>query len=125
MKVKQEVANLKQTDIYSLLLFAMFKLRDIPEYSAISELAYVLDKENLLRLCEFFGGVTIKIPTIDELESMVYSLVLYQYVDVEGMGYDKAVELVGAKSCDLRKVKTGYQGIKKVLENYSFGMKDE
>lgn len=26
------------------------------EYSSLSELAYILDKDNLLNLCEFFGG---------------------------------------------------------------------
>ena len=68
------IDNLKKRDVYSLMLFVLYKLRDIPEYSSISELAYILDKDNLLRLCEYFGGITLTIPTIDELESIIYSL---------------------------------------------------
>ena len=88
---KTELDNLRTKDIYSLILFALFKLKDLPEYSALSELAYILDKENLLKLCEFFGGMTITIPTMQELESIVYSLVLYQYVKIDGMEYNDAV----------------------------------
>jgi hypothetical protein len=88
---KTELDNLRTKDIYSLILFALFKLKDLPEYSALSELAYILDKENLLKLCEFFGGMTITIPTMQELESIVYSLVLYQYVNIDGMEYNDAV----------------------------------
>ena len=49
-KIKEELAKLKDSDIYSLIMFALFKIRDIPEYSAISELSYLLDKKNLLNL---------------------------------------------------------------------------
>lgn len=88
---KTELDNLRTKDIYSLILFALFKLKDLPEYASLSELAYILDKENLLKLCEFFGGMTITIPTMQELESIVYSLVLYQYINIDGMQYNEAV----------------------------------
>ena len=120
MKVKEELLKLKEMDIYSLVLFALFKLRDVPGYSATTELANILDKENYLKLCEFFGGLTITIPTIQELESMVYSLVLYQYVDIEGKPYDEAVKLIGHRSSDLRKVKSDYYQLKCVLNQYDF-----
>ena len=71
MKVKEELSNLKETDIYSLMMFVLYKMIDIPEYSSISELAFILDKDNLLKLCEYYGGTTIKIPTIQDLESIV------------------------------------------------------
>lgn len=118
-RTKEELLKLKDVDIYSLILFALFKLRDVPEYSSLSELAYILDKESLLKLCEYFGGLTLKIPTIDELESLIYSLVLYQYVNLEGMEYTDAINLIG-KSKDLRKIKKDYFSICKILENYSF-----
>ena len=37
-KLKEEMATLKNQDTYSLMLFVLFKLRDIPEYSTLSEL---------------------------------------------------------------------------------------
>ena len=118
--VKNNIKNLKQTDYYSLVLFALYKFNEIPEYSSLSELAYVLDKDNLLNLCEVFGGQTIKIPTIHELESLIYSLLLYQYVKIENMDYDKAIDLIGHESCDLRAVKKQYLQLSKILDKYSF-----
>ena len=120
MKIEEAVATLKESDIYSLMLFAMFKLRDIPEYSSLSELVYILDKDSLLKLCEYFGGLTIKIPTIEELESIMYSLILYQYVNIDGMDYDEAVKIIGYKSSQLRKVKSDYFAICEILDKYDF-----
>lgn len=120
MKVKEELNKLKDVDVYSLILFALFKVREIPEYSSLSELVYILDKDTLLKLCEYFGGMTLKIPTINELESLVYALILYQYVNIQHMDYDEAVKLIGHESSSLRKVKSDYEKICKVLDKYSF-----
>ena len=120
MSIRKELKNLKEIDIYSLILFALFKLKDIPEYATLSELAYILDKDNLLKLCEYFGGMTITIPTIDELESIVYSLILYQYVNVDKMSYPEALKIIGHKSSDLRKVKSNYNKLCTILEQYEF-----
>lgn len=122
---KTELDNLRTKDIYSLILFALFKLKDLPEYSSLSELAYILDKENLLKLCEFFGGMTITIPTMQELESIVYSLVLYQYINIDGMEYNDAVQLLGKKSCDLRAVKSAYVKLVSILDKYDFNKRCE
>ena len=75
-RIREELTKLKDVDVYSLILFVLFKARNVPELASLSELAYVLDKDNLLKLCEYFGGQTITIPTITELEELVYSLVL-------------------------------------------------
>ena len=98
----------------------MFKLRDIPEYASLSEMVYILDKDSLLKLCEYFGGLTIKIPTIEELESIIYSLVLYQFVNIDGMDYDDAVKIIGHKSSQLRQVKADYIKICDILDRYDF-----
>ena len=118
--IRNNIEKLKQVDFYSLLLFALYKGTDIPEYSSLSQLAYVLDKDNLLNLCEYFGGQTITIPTMQEMESLVYSLLLYQYVKVEGIDYEKAVTLIGHNSCELRQVKKHYHELCDVLSNYKF-----
>lgn len=119
-RIKEELSTLKETDIYSLLLFSLFKLRDIPEYSSLSELVYILDKDSLLKLCEYFGGMTLKIPTVYELESLVYTLVLYQYVNIDGIDYNEAIKLIGHKSSDLKRVKSDYRKLCSILENYDF-----
>ena len=51
MAIKQELNKLKEMDVWSLMLFVLYNYQNIPEYSSISELAYILDKKNLLKLC--------------------------------------------------------------------------
>ena len=102
--LRKELDNLKMTDTFSLILFVLYKIRDIEEYSTISELAYVLDKDALLNLCEYFGGITLTIPTIEELESIINSLLLYQYINIDGYSYKEAIEKIGFDSFQLRKV---------------------
>lgn len=116
--IKKDLMTLKDIDIYSLSMFALYKLIEIPEYASISELPYILDKDNMLKLCEYFGGRTIRIPTISELESLMNILLLYQYVNIEGIEYQDAIKLIGYESKDLRKVKSIYNKLCKVLSNY-------
>ena len=125
MRVKEDLAKLNEVDSYSLILFVLYKLREVPEYSAISELAYVLDKSNLLKLCEYFGGLTIKIPTIEELEEIVHSLLLYQYANIDNMSFEEALKLLGKRTTDIRIVKRNYKKIKEVLEQYTFKNESE
>ena len=120
MTIKEELNQLKETDVYSMLLFILYKMKDIEEYSTLGELVYILDKQNLLNLCEYFGGLTIKIPTIDELESLLHSLMLYQYIEIDGLTYDEAIEKFGFDSFELRTIKKNYKKLSKLLENYSF-----
>lgn len=120
MTIKEELNNLKTNDIYSLMLFVLYKLRDVPEYSGISQLAYVLDEDNFLNLCEYFGGLRIKVPSIGELRDIVDALLLYQYVDIDGMEYSTAVEKVGFSSSQMRHVKKIYREIKHILREYNF-----
>ena len=119
-KVKEEIMNLKDRDIYSLILFSLYKIKNIPEYSSLSELAFLLDKESLLKLCEYFGGTTLTIPTIKELETLVYSLVLYEYVNVDGIDYNDAIKIIGSKSSDIKDIKNNYLKLIDILDNYKF-----
>ena len=120
MRIKERLLTFKDADMWSLILFALYKIKDLPEYSSISELAYVLDKENLLKLCEYFGGLKIRIPTIDELEELVYALVLYQHVNIDSMEYDEAVKMLGEKTSNFRSIKSSYEKICEILKNYEF-----
>lgn len=117
--IRKELDNLKMTDTFSLILFVLYKIRDVEEYSTISELAYILDKDALLNLCEYFGGLTIKIPTIEELNSIVNSLLLYQYINIDGYSYEEAINKIGFDSFQLRQVKKDYNKICSILSEYS------
>ena len=116
--INNELDNLKNSDILSFILFTLFKLRESNEYSAISELAYILDKENLFKLCEYFGGLTITIPTVDDLEILLNSLLLYKYIDIDNNTFEEAYSNLKDK-IDKSEVKKCYLKIKEVLQEYS------
>lgn len=116
--INDKLSNLKESDIYSVMLFALAKLRDIPEYSALSELCYILDKSSMVKLCQVFGGLTIKIPTIEELEDISYALLLYEYVDVHKIDYDEAIKRVSNPNINTKLLKETYIKIKSLLADY-------
>ena len=119
-ETKEKLASMKMTDVYSLILFAIFKMKEIPEYSTISELSYVLDGNSLFNFLEYFGGTTIKVPTLSEFKVVVESLLLYQYVNVEGMNYNQAVKLLDLSSAGvtIREVKSCYSKLVNILNEY-------
>lgn len=114
MGVNKVLQNLTEEDLYSLMLFVLYKSSDIPEYSSLSQLSYILDKPNLLKLCQFYGGLTIKIPTISQLESLLNGMLLYQLVDVEHKPLEEEMTKFNKDAIIF------YGHIKKVLKSYSF-----
>lgn len=121
-KIREKMATLKEIDIWTMLLFVLYKIKDLPEYSAISELAYVLDKKSMLKLCEYFGGLTLTIPTIDDLENLTKALLLYQYTIIDGKSYNEAIDLLG-ETDNLRQIKSTYVKMCDILENYNFSQR--
>ena len=124
MAIKRELEKLKQLDIWSLMLFVLYNFQKIPEYSALSELAYILDEKSLLKLCEYFGGQTIRIPTIDQMEETIYGMLLYQYVDIEKIPFEEAVLLLRVDKPKEKAVKNCYKTLKYVLSNYEISSRE-
>lgn len=118
MKLKTEIKNLKDEDIYSLILFALFKLRDVPEYAILSELIYVLNKNEFLKLCEYFGGMTIKIPTIDELEHLLNLLMIYQSVNIDKNSLEDTLKMLKYNKQKTNKLEQDYVRLTQVLDKY-------
>lgn len=112
--------TLREMDVYSMSLFILYKLTQIPEYSITSELPYVLKKEDLFNFCNLFGGQTIRVPTLDELFSVMNLVLLYQYVEIDKIPYDDAISQIGFKSSELRNVKVAYNKMREVLKDYKF-----
>ncbi len=88
--IKGSLNNLHLSDIYSLMLFILYKVQDIPEYAVTSELCYLLDGANLTRLLTYFAGRTITIPTEEEFANMSNALLMYQYINIEGKSLTEA-----------------------------------
>ena len=120
MSIKRELDNLTEADIYSLMLFALYKTNELPEYSSLSQLSYILDKDNLLKLCEYFGGTTIRIPTVSELELLLNSLLVYQLVDIENNPLEIVLEDFRIKTGSNKELKQNYYIIKELLSKYNF-----
>lgn len=119
MRVKEEIAKLRDTDTYSLILFALYKLRNIPEYRELSELAYILDKNSLLNFLEYFGGLTVKVPTVEELRMVVYTLLVYEYVKVDKLSIDEAILKLNQTEIKPFELKKSYIKLNELLEDYS------
>lgn len=117
--------KLKEEDIYSLAMFVLYKLTNIKEYSVISEIPYVLDKENLFNFCNYFGGRTITVPTTQQVYSLMHIILLYHYVKIDNIPYDDAIHQIGFKSSELRKVKSVFTKLCTILDNYKFGVTNE
>lgn len=120
MTIKTELDNLTKSDIYSLMLFALYKCNDASEYSALSQLAYILDKESLLKMCEYYGGLTITIPTISELERFLNALLVFQLVDIEHNALEETLLTFKNKNEHVKFLKHDYEIIKNALKDYNF-----
>lgn len=121
MSIKTELNNLQNNDIYSLMLFTLYQCRQTNEYSALSELAYILDEKNLLSLCEYFGGMTITVPTIEELELLLCGLSVYKSVHIDNLTLDESLTIYENYKFNIDEIKTSYLNISGVMEKYHFG----
>lgn len=111
-----DIDKLKDNDILSIALFALYKMREIPEYSTLCELSYVVDKDSLLSLCEFFGGMTIKIPTIKELKIVLYAMSIY--VQTQNCVCDCETALKDVPVQYRRDVRRAFYALTEVLKDY-------
>lgn len=111
-----DIDKLKDNDILSIALFALYKMRELPEYSTLCELSYVVDKDSLLSLCEFFGGMTIKIPTIKELKIVLYAMSIY--VQAQKCVCDCESALKGVPKQYRRDVRRAFYSLVEVLKDY-------
>lgn len=93
-RTKISLNNLQLSDIYSLMLFLLYKTQDLPEYATLSELCYLLDGNNLVRLLTYFAGKTITIPTAEDFVILTDALLLYQYVNLEGQSFVSAQDKI-------------------------------
>lgn len=95
MENKLNLDELKEQDVYSLSLFLLYKLSVIPKLSLVGELPYILDEDNLLKLCKYMGGKTITIPTVEELMDSMRTVLLYQMHVVEKRSWKESLSASG------------------------------
>ena len=93
--IKQSLNSLHLSDIYSLMLFILFKVQEIPEYAVTSELCYLLDGANMTRLLTYFAGRTVTFPTEAEMTTVTNALLMYQYINIDGETFTAAQNKLG------------------------------
>ena len=93
--IKKNLNSLHLSDIYSLMLFILFKVQDIPEYAVTSELCYLLDGANMTRLLTYFAGKTVTFPTESEMAIVTNALLMYQYINIDGDTFVAAQNKLG------------------------------
>lgn len=116
----KSLEELSKEDLYSLMLFALYKLKDTKEYSTLSELVYILDKDSLFNLLSFYGGMTITIPTMYDLKKMVYALMLYQQVNIEGNELKSVLRKINTEEVSTQDLKEAYYKVCEAVANYEF-----
>lgn len=110
-------------DVYSLLLFVLYKLKDDKKFSTLSELVYILDKDSLFNLLGVFGGLTITIPTTKDLKLVVNGLLIYQLVNLENRDLMTSIKEVNKGEYTEAELKEVYLKICEVVQNYEFKRK--
>lgn len=121
MNFDKDFSKLSEPDVYSTLCALLYALKDNPRYSVISELAYILDKKSFIKLVQYFGGLTIQIPSVDEVQHVIKLLLLYQYHEIEQLPWDKSLERAGYDRSESRSAQRYLVIIKKTLDNYNVG----
>ena len=119
-KLTEALNSLNKTDIYSLMLFTLYKMNDDPKYSTLSELCYILDGDNLSKLLSYYGGMTIKIPTLREMRLLLQALLLFQYVNLEKGTFEEGLKAVTEDEFEPEEIKSTYKLLLEVVDNYEF-----
>lgn len=119
-KVTAALNSLSKEDIYSIMLFTLYKVKDIPDYLTLSELCYVLDNENLTKFLSYFGGMTLTVPKLKDLRLVLKGLTLYQYVNTEGGDFEESLKTLAGDEFSSEDIKNIYVKIVEVISNYDF-----
>jgi len=119
-EIKQTLNSLNKDDLYSMLLFTLYQMRKSNEYSTLSELSYILDNDNLVKLISFYGGTTIRIPTLREMRLLTEGLLLYDFVNIEGGTLTEGLAVIGKSEFKSDELLDTYYKISEVVGNYDF-----
>lgn len=118
--IKQNLDSLHLSDIYSLMLFVLYKVQDIPEYAVTSELCYLLDGANMTRLLTYFAGKTVTFPTASEMSIVTNALLMYQYINLDGETFTAAQnKLTGLTKKEKDKVTELYVQLIPIMKQYN------
>ncbi len=117
-QVTKDLNTLKEDDLITIILYCLYKFTRNPDYAAISELAYTVDKDSLYKLCATYGGCTIRIPTLKEYKDIVKVMLIFQYVNGDGLTFSEACEKAGIGDMSIDDITEIYSIMSEVLDSY-------
>ena len=115
------VSKIEEQDIYAILCSFLYDLKQVPEYSIISELCYLCDVNSFKKLMVYLGGRTIRIPTKEEFSEVMQTLLLFQYYEVEKRPWKECVLKAGFDSKSGKMAKNRLEKLKQTIENINIG----
>lgn len=110
-----------EPDVYSVLCSYLYEFKNIPEYSTLCELAYLLDKDSFTNLIKYYEGQTITIPTRDEFRSCIRVLLLFQYFEIEKKPWKESLLAAGFQSSEGKAAQNQLNKLKSVIKDYNYG----
>ena len=122
-QIQAALNSIEKKDLYSMLLFALYKMKDIPEYLPLAELCYILDGESLLRFLSYYGGMTLTIPTMKDLRLALQALKLYYQVNIDeedNGNFEDSLTLLAGEEFTKTEIKEMYMKMSEVISKYEF-----
>lgn len=113
--------GLEKQDVYSVATALLYLLKDSPKHSIVSELFYILDYDNFLKLIKYYGGREIRIPSIDEITDLLKVLLVYQYRVVEEIPWREALAKAEVPASESLSMKGKVQQLAVQLDSHDIG----
>jgi len=79
-----------------------------------------MDDKTLIRFLQYFGGMTIKVPTLDEFEEMIRALTLYNKVQLEHEDFEDTVYHMGMGTQMKNHVLDLYKNLCNIMGDFNF-----
>lgn len=113
--------GLEKEDVFSVASALLYSLRNTPKYSTISELFYILDYDNFIKLIKYYGGETVRIPSISEISETLRLLVLYQCRVVEEMSWEESLKKAGIDEENSMTYRAKLDYVRRLLDKLEIG----
>lgn len=107
---------------YYIALIILYIMKDQDDYRDISNLALILDEHNFDNLIDHYGGMTITIPTREEVNSALRALIVYQENCLNNRRIDYAIKDSGMNIQDATKVIKYVKAIDSVLSKINLDL---
>lgn len=120
MSTSDLLAKFNEQDVYAILCGYLYEFKEIPEYSILSELVYLMDSKSFINLIKYFEGQTIRIPTKEEFQNTIKVLLLLQYFEIEKKPWKESLQLAGFLTSEGRSAQKKLEKLKNTLQKYNY-----